>query len=137
MLREFFAIALLMTLDCVWIALNQKNYNGLVKLVQGSDLKLNLNGAVAAYLVMGFALYLIVFKNIERDKNTKDVVVLALKHGAALGFVIYGVYNATNLAIFRNYQASSMYLIDTLWGTFAFFFATWVTLVTWAQYKSS
>jgi uncharacterized membrane protein len=38
-------------------------------------------------------------------------------YGAVLGFVIYGVYDTTNLATLKNYP-KSFALIDTLWGGF-------------------
>jgi len=36
--------------------------------------------------------------------------------GAALGFIAYGTYDATNLAVLRGYPAS-LALVDLVWGT--------------------
>lgn len=47
---------------------------------------------------------------------SKGLLLDAFFYGAALGFVIYGVYDFTCLAIFKNWPVS-MAFIDWLWGT--------------------
>ncbi|MDX1581528.1 MAG: DUF2177 family protein, partial [Alphaproteobacteria bacterium] len=41
---------------------------------------------------------------------------LAALHGALLGLAAYGTYNATNLAVLKDWPAR-LSLVDTLWGT--------------------
>lgn len=60
----------------------------------------NILGAVFSYMCM-----LIGFVYFVRDTKT----------GIIFGFVTYGVYNFTNLAILRNYPPA-MILCDTLYG---------------------
>ena len=43
-------------------------------------------------------------------------IVSALLAGAALGFIAYGTYDATNLATLRGYPVS-LALVDLAWGT--------------------
>lgn len=47
---------------------------------------------------------------------TSGSLVSALIAGAALGFIAYGTYDATNLATLRGYPAS-LALVDLAWGT--------------------
>jgi uncharacterized membrane protein len=48
---------------------------------------------------------------------SKGLVTLAFVYGAAIGFVIYGVYDFTSLAIFKDWPVM-MAFIDWAWGTF-------------------
>jgi uncharacterized membrane protein len=61
--------------------------------------------------------------------SKESVLIKSLKYGAFFGFVVYGIYNATNYAIFTNYNPITA-IIDTLWGTFVFFIATYISLNT-------
>jgi uncharacterized membrane protein len=42
----------------------------------------------------------------------------AAAYGALLGFVVYGVYDFTNLATLRHYPVK-LAIVDVAWGTFA------------------
>jgi uncharacterized membrane protein len=123
-----FSIVFLSVIDGVWIFSNKENYGRLVKNVQGTDMNTRLAGALVAYPLMFLGLVFIVFPLVRKDTETQNKLVLALKYGALFGLVIYGVYNATNYAIFKNYDAV-MAIIDTLWGTFAYFLTTYATLL--------
>lgn len=48
---------------------------------------------------------------------SKGLLLHAFFYGAALGLVIYGVYDFTCLAIFKNWPVT-MAFVDWLWGTF-------------------
>jgi uncharacterized membrane protein len=122
-----FAIIFLSVIDGVWITFNKSRYNRLVSMVQGSQMKVNLVGALIAYPLMYVGLVFIVFKLIEQDRSKSSSLTLSLKYGALFGFIVYGIFNATNYAMFSNYNWLTG-IIDTLWGTFAYFITTYVTL---------
>ena len=42
---------------------------------------------------------------------------------AILGFIIYSIFDGTNLAIFKKYSLKA-FSVDILWGTFLFFIST-------------
>jgi uncharacterized membrane protein len=123
-----FAIILLTIIDFTWLSINKKMYNSLVNSVQGTNITMRLSGALIAYPLMYIGLVFIVFKLIEYDKTEKNKLILSLKYGALFGFIVYGIYNATNYAIFSGYKFSSG-IIDTMWGTFAYFITTYITLL--------
>lgn len=122
-----FAILFLTIIDALWININKNIYNNLVKGIQGFDMKLNLYGALIAYPLMYMGLIFFIFPLIKNDPN-KNKLLLALKYGGLFGLIIYGVFNATNLSMFANYNIF-VALRDTLWGTFAYFITTYVTLI--------
>lgn len=122
-----FAIIFLTIIDAIWIYINKYTYNTLVKGIQGSDMKLNIYGALIAYPLMYMGLILFIFPLIKNDPS-KNKLILALKYGGLFGLIIYGVFNATNLAMFTNYNIF-IALKDTMWGTFAYFITTYITLM--------
>lgn len=119
------AVVTMLVLDALWLTLNKKRYANMVQAVQKSALKANMYAAITAYVLMVLALVTIVIPNAKRSKAPP--VQSALRHGALFGFVAYGIYNATNLAIFKEYNLT-VALMDTAWGTFLFFVVTWVAL---------
>jgi uncharacterized membrane protein len=122
-----FAIIFLTIIDVIWITINKNTYNTLVKGIQVSDMQLNLYGALIAYPLMYMGLIFFIFPLIKNDPS-ENKLLLALKYGGLFGFIIYGVFNATNLAMFKRYNIF-IALKDTLWGTFAYFITTYVTLI--------
>jgi len=119
------AITLLLILDLIWIKTNKNMYNTLVKQVTGKPLRLNPIGALIAYPLMIIALVFIVLRNAKLDNGTP--LYLAIKHGGLLGLVVYGVFNATNVAMFQGYDIK-VAVMDTLWGTFVYTLVTYVAL---------
>lgn len=122
-------IIVLLILDFIWINLTKNMYNKLVQGVQsGKPIKVNIVGAFIAYTLMIIAFVFLIYP--IASQNTKhSVLIKSLKYGALFGFVAYGIYNATNYAIFTNYNHITA-IIDTLWGTFVFFIATYISLKT-------
>lgn len=127
LIKYVFAIIFLTIIDLIWIYYNKSLYSTLVKNIQGSNMNIRILGALIAYPLMYIGLIFIVFKLIEQDTN-KNKVFLSLRYGALFGLIIYGVFNATNYAMFSSYNLMTG-IIDTLWGTFAYFITTFVTLL--------
>lgn len=86
----------------------KNTFNEIIKNIQGSNLKLNLLSTFFCYLFLVSSIYYFL---IHKKANLLDAFLL--------GFFIYGVYDTTNLAIFKewNYKVA---LIDTLWGGILF-----------------
>jgi uncharacterized membrane protein len=82
--------------------------------VQGSPLKINFLGAALCYL---FLIIGINYFIIKPKKSVQDAFLL--------GLVIYGVYETTNYAIFKNWSILTLF-IDTLWGASLFALTTYI-----------
>ena len=90
-------------------------FGKLVKNIQGTDLKLNLLGAGFSYLFLIIAInYFIIIP----EKSIVSAFVL--------GLCIYGVFDATNLAIFEKYSIKAS-IVDTIWGAILFSITTFIT----------
>ena len=124
-LQSITAILFILTLDLIWFNLNGKMYNQAITAIQGSPIKLNLYGAVFAYIFMLLALMFIVFPSISQDGTTKNKCLLSLKHGAVFGIIAYGIYNATNVATLKSYPIY-LAITDTFWGGVVFFVAVYI-----------
>lgn len=108
-------------MDAVWLSFNNKRYGSLVKGVQGSPMRISPVPALAAYALMVLSLYSFVFPAAKASGGS--LPWRALRSGALFGLILYGIFNATNMAIFGGY---SLYvaILDTLWGSFLFFTVT-------------
>ncbi len=76
--------------------------------------------AIVAYILLICALWFMCIPLYKFHESTikGDVKRVLLSFGLT-GFVIYGIYNATNAAIFTDYPNMLM-VYDTLWGGFIF-----------------
>jgi len=105
---------ILLILDLAWLTLfMNKKFGGMVFRIQGDGIKLNLMAGVVAYFLLGLG---VTYFGINRV-NPDDPFVSSMINGGLLGLVIYGVFDFTNMAIFKNYELGTA-LIDTLWGVF-------------------
>lgn len=106
----------MLTLDSVYLSnIGGPMFDKMVKKIQKDDMKLNVYGAIGAYILMILAIYKFIIK--ER-KPPMDAFIL--------GLCIYGVFDFTNYAIFKNYN---MFIggLDMLWGGILYYVVTWFT----------
>ena len=102
------------TTDFVYLNVIKDYFLNQIKLVQGSEPKVNFLGVALCYifLVAGINYFII-----KPRKSVNDAFLL--------GIVIYGVYETTNYALLKNWSIFTV-IIDTLWGGLLFAFTTYV-----------
>lgn len=115
-------LVLILMMDYVWLTFSRTMYASMVQNVQKQALAINLTYAVVAYIFVAMAFMVTVIYNIEKVIKTITITEACII-GAAAGLSIYGIYNATNAAIFANYKLDVV-IFDTLWGTTLFAVAT-------------
>ena len=124
-------IVFILLIDFVWLYVNYNNYNRLVEKVQGSSISINIIGALLSYVtvLIGFFYFSIpmITNELNKDKN-QSLLILCLKYGGLLGLIMYGIFNTTNIGIFKNYEIY-VALIDTLWGTFLFTISSYIFIL--------
>lgn len=94
----------------------------------GRSLQFNFIAAFVTYmvLVIGFILLIVPRVNsIGAIKNVQKRLYQSFVVGGVLGFVVYGTFNGTNLSVFKDYSVQ-MSMIDTMWGTTALTFTTFI-----------
>ena len=107
------AIVMLL-LDSIYLNLISKLFNEQIRKIQGSDIKINYNGVIIAYIFLILGLYYFIIKP---NRSIKDAFFL--------GLVIYGVYEGTNYALLNNWS-ECIVIIDTLWGGILFALTTYI-----------
>lgn len=129
------AIVLFLILDIVYVSSLKQNYISLIKKIQyGKNPKINITSAILSYIVLiiGFVFIVVPSVMTHREKlktfSYIDMIKLAFISGGLVGFVIYGVFNTTNVALFKDYSLK-LALLDTLWGTTIFFVSTLVYIM--------
>ena len=113
MIKNILLLGLIFVLvDAGFLYLMKDNFQTMIKKIQGSSLSLKILPTIACYLILVASLYyFIIFK-----KGTYIDAFL-------LGFFIYGVYETTNIAIFKNWSITTG-IIDLTWGGFLFLITT-------------
>lgn len=108
-IKLFAAVALFMLcLDIIWLFLRQNFHNDLLVSVQGQKLSLRIIPAALIYVLIPAAVIFFTYDS----KSFKEAAV----KGAALGASMYGVYDLTNYATFKNWTLT-MTVTDMAWGS--------------------
>ena len=120
--KYIIGIAILLILDLLWITyyMNEQ-YRVQVKTIQKSDMKVNGIAGVFAYLLMVLGLIVFVLPQIRKDHAFVDSLI----YGFLFGIVVYGVYDFTSAAVFKDWNMS-LALIDILWGGTVFFLSAYI-----------
>jgi len=106
----------MLTLDSIYLSkIGGPLFNPMIKDIQGEKMTLNPYGAIIVYVLMLFVLYKFI---INERKSPNDAFLL--------GFCIYGVFDFTNVAIFKKYKYLPA-VVDMIWGGVLFYVTTWVT----------
>lgn len=111
------ASATMLAADSLYLSLVEPSWQRMVSSIQGSPMKLSVFPAVGVYILMAFALYYFI---ISRGRTVYDAAVL--------GLVIYGVFDMTNMALFKGYKWVPA-LVDMLWGAVLFAVSAWVGML--------
>ena len=107
---------LLVIIDSVYLSMIGKSaFEKTVSAIQGSKLVVNMPPAIFTYILMAITLNYFI---ISANKSPFDAFIL--------GFCTYGIFDFTNLAIFKNYTLKTA-IMDTLWGAILFYVTTLIT----------
>ena len=107
---------LLVLIDSVYLSMIGKpTFEKTVAAIQGSKLVVNMPPAIFTYILMAIILNYFI---ISANKPAFDAFIL--------GFCAYGIFDFTNLAIFKNYTLKTA-IMDTLWGAILFYVTTLIT----------
>ncbi len=99
---------LLVAIDAGYLMLRQRYHDAFFYSVQQSPLTLNYIAAVGVYVLLAVAL---LYGAVYAAKNWQE----AAMRGAAIGGIMYGFYDFTNMATLARWTWS-MVAVDTTWG---------------------
>lgn len=95
---------ILLTFDSIYLYLLKDIFIKQIISVQKTNFKIDIVPAALCYILLILGLYYFIIKP-----------KLSITHAFFLGILIYGVFETTNMAIFKNWTWK-MVAIDTLWG---------------------
>ena len=109
---------IMLILDVTYLSTFGKPFVDQTVMIQNAPFELNYVGAFASYLCLIVGLnYFVILK----QGSLQDAFVL--------GFVMYGVYDATNMALLKKWLPD-LALMDTLWGALLMTATTYFTYQT-------
>jgi uncharacterized membrane protein len=108
MFRYLVAAILFIILDGIYLNLIKNYFNNQIKVIQGSDIKINYMAVAITYIFLIYGLNYFIIRN---HRSVKDA--------ALFGLIIYAVYEFTNLSLFKNWSVLTA-IIDTIWGAVLF-----------------
>lgn len=112
--QEQIAIATLLILDFVWIYVFMgHNYQKMIHQIQNEKMNVNMYSAIGAYILMVYLLIKVVLK-----------YNMSLLESFLFGFSVYGIYDLTCGAIFRDWDFH-LAIVDMLWGGFVYMTAVY------------
>ena len=89
-------------------------FNKQINDIQGKGLVLKIFPTFLCYIILSLGLY---YFGIEKKFTIKECF--------ALGFFTYGVFETTNMAIFKNWRWMTVFM-DTIWGGILFASVVWI-----------
>ena len=104
----------LIVIDFAYLHIIKNYFSGQIKRAQGSTMEINYLGTLLCYL---FLIVGINYFIIKPRKSVNDAFLF--------GMIIYGVFETTNLALFKNWSIITV-IIDTLWGGLLFASTTFI-----------
>jgi len=109
-----FSAVILLSLDFIYLNLTKSVFQTQVFKIQHGVMNVKLIPAVLCYffLVIGLNYFIL--------QSHRTILEAFL-----LGFIIYGVFDSTNLDIFKNYEWN-VAIMDTVWGGILFALTTWI-----------
>ena len=115
MFKQFLLLGIIFIIvDTAFLYLMTNNFKTMVKKIQGTPLSMKIFPTISAYFILISSLYyFVVYKN------------ASFLDAFLLGFFIYGVYETTNMAIFKDWNLY-VGLIDLTWGGFLFLITTYL-----------
>ena len=109
-----FSALILLALDFIYLNITKSIFEKQVFKIQHIIMNVKLFPAILCYILLVIGLNYFILQ--------KQGTIL---EAFLLGFIIYGVFDSTNLAIFQKYNWN-VAIMDTVWGGILFALTTWI-----------
>lgn len=115
MIKNLIVLSLILLLvDSIFLYFIGTPFKNMIKNIQGTPVKIKLFPAILCYMILIFSLYYFI---INKKNSYLDAFFL--------GFIIYGVYETTNMATINKWNYN-IGVIDLIWGGFLFLITTYL-----------
>jgi uncharacterized membrane protein len=107
-------LLILLAVDSVYLFLTKSIFGEVVAKIQRTAIQFRLEGAVVVYLLLALGFYYFIVKPGRSPWEA-----------ALLGLIIYGTFDFTNYAMFKNYDLMTA-MMDTVWGSLLFLITAFI-----------
>lgn len=104
----------MLALDSVYLYFTKAMFGDMVTKIQKTAMQIRMGGAIVVYLLLALGLYYFIIKPNR-----------SIWEAGLLGLVIYGTFDFTNYAMFKNYDVL-IGIMDTAWGAILFASVTYL-----------
>ena len=118
LLNLFKAIIALSLLDFIYLKSTGNIYSKLINKIQNTPLQLRFYSAIIVYILI-FIMWVVFIYNYTLKEN--------IGRAFLLGSTTYGIYDFTNLSIFKNWSLS-ISIMDMIWGGILYSIVTFVSI---------
>lgn len=113
-----FNMIIMLFIDSIYLyTLGKYSFTNMIYNIQKENIQLNTLGVVGSYLFLFIPYYKFI---LLENRNEYDAFILGLS--------LYGVFNFTNIALFKKYNLISA-ITDTIWGGLLFYLTRKITRV--------
>jgi uncharacterized membrane protein len=119
--RYVFASIVFLLLDITYLKLNERLFNDQIINVQRVILQPNYYAILISYL---FLFFIICYFIIRTHRDISEAFLL--------GFLINGVFEFTNMSIFKKWELKTA-IMDTFWGGISFALTTQITYLYFSK----
>lgn len=103
---------IILLVDILWLTYGvNKLWQDNVQAVQKSPMVIRKHYALLSYILIILGIWYFVLQHINKETSVKQILLSSF----LFGFILYGVFDFTNLAIFKDFQLKTA-LIDMVWG---------------------
>jgi uncharacterized membrane protein len=107
---------IMVVLDAAFLYASKDIFARQVMRVQGTPLQLHVPSAIVCYVLMVLGLYYFV---LTRAREAGWSTTMLVWSAAALGILVYGVYEATTMAVLHDWSVRTA-VVDVFWGATLF-----------------
>lgn len=108
-------------IDLFYLKLISNHFSKLVKKITKEEMVFNMTKGIIAYIILAFGINYHIISDMNNNNINKKLL-----DSFILGLVIYGTFDFTNGAIFKDYDYTTM-VIDTFWGAILHLLVTYLT----------
>ncbi len=124
-IKSFLIVGIIIfCIDLIFLNSLFSKFTKQIKIIQNKEVVVKKIPAVIAYLFLTLALYYFIIRKKDNYKTNNDMI----KDAVILGALIYGIFDATNLALFDKWTID-LFIIDTIWGGILFGLSTYLYIL--------
>jgi len=112
---------LILIIDSIVLFLLKQVWKKTIESVQHKQFIPKIHYAIGAYALIIFGQYYFVYRHIKHNHWVYDSII----NGFLFGFILYGIFDFTNLAIFTDYSLTTA-LMDMTWGGILLSFTSFI-----------